>query len=355
MTIKNFFLVFLAVLFVSCSNGGSENEIVILSWNVQNFFDDVDNGTEYWEFDPSNEKWNYDLFNRKAAAIAEIIAASTPGGPDIVLLQEVENMNALELLDDGYLKSFGYEVILFMPTEGSAVGCGVLSRYPVIYACGHGVNHEGREVGRNIAEIRLQSGSDSGIIRIFVNHWKSKLGGAEETEIMRVRAASLLSSLIAEAAAGDDLIIAAGDFNESHDEYDRVNKEYRTAIMPFSMEIPEAPEAREEQDEGLYYSALVDDLIENPGRVLFNPWIEAENSGSYFYDGNWETIDQFFIGSRGFDNKGLEYSGFQTVELDINTTAEGFPARWYTTSGDGCSDHFPIMLKLKYAEPTPAH
>ena len=342
-------VVFQAVLSISCSNSGSEKEIVILSWNVQNFFDDVDNGTEYWEFDPSNEKWNYDLFNRKAAAIAEVIAASTPGGPDIVLLQEVENMNALELLDDGYLKSFGYETVLFMPTEGAAVGNGVLSRHPVIYACGHGVNHNGKDVGRNIAEIKVRGGPDAGIIRIFVNHWKSKLGGAEETEIMRARAAELLGSLILEASAEDDFVIAAGDFNESHDEFEKINRAYLTAIMPFS------PEGPEEESGRLYYSASVDDVIENPGRVLFNPWTEAECQGSYFYDGNWETIDQFFIGSRGFDGKGLEYSGFHTVKLNINTTAEGFPARWYSTSGAGCSDHFPILLRLKYGEPIPAH
>jgi len=343
MSKKAAVLLFSAAAVLSCcidDDGG--RSFFLMSWNVQNLFDDVDNGSEYYEFDPSNGDWNNDLFNRKAAALSEVISASAAGGPDIVLLQEVENENALSLLNDGYLKFSDYKYSVFLPTENSAVGCGVLSRLPILSVKNHSVNFRGMAAGRNISEIDFDIGDIEAGLKVFLNHWKSKLGGAAETEASRIASAGLLNSLISRALAdqADLLVVAAGDFNESHDEYGRVGREYMTAIMPFS-----------EEDFGpdsglLRYPDAPAEMSGAGGGLLYNPWTGAEMDGSYFYDGSWETIDQFFLNAAAFDGRGLEFAGFSTVTLEFNMRTDGTPLRWQSSTGDGCSDHFPVLLEL---------
>lgn len=314
---------------------------MIMSWNVQNFFDDVDDGSEYWDFDPGNGEWNTDLFNQKAAALAEVITAAAPGGPDIVLLQEIENENALSLLNDGYLKALSYNWAIFMPTEDSAIGCGLLSRQPVIEVKSHAVNSGGSCAGRNISEIDFRISGSGAALKVFVNHWKSKLGGAAETEDRRMASAGLLRSLVFEALAAESSlsVIAAGDFNESYDEWDRVDGEYPTAIQPY-------PESGSAAGGLLYYTASSEDMSGGGTECLYNPWIDSDCRGSYCYDGVWETIDQFFLSEAAFDGEGLEYSDFRTVELDFNTADDGTPLRWITSSASGCSDHFPVLIEF---------
>ena len=333
------------IALMSCSQGVPGQQIVIMSWNVQNLFDDVDNGTEYREFDPSLGEWNTDLFNRKAAALSEVIMAACGGGPDIVLLQEVENSNALELLNRGYLKQAGYSYSLFFPTEGSAVGTAVLSRLPVSAAGGHGVMLDDVSAGRNIAEIEFDIRGSSENLLVFVNHWKSKLGGAAETEDLRMASAGVLSGLMNSAAGREGLlVIAAGDFNESHDEGGRIGFAYPTAISEFR------PEDAAAGTSGLFFTGS-SGMIRGPQpegpRIYYNPWPESDKPGTYCYREVWETIDQFFIDSAAFNGTGLEYGGFDTVDLELNTTAGGFPYSWSSTGADGFSDHLPVLLTLK--------
>lgn len=320
-----FIIIICIVLSSGCSSGGTDENLVIMSWNVQNLFDDVDNGTEYREYDPGLGDWNYDCFHRKAAALADVITSAAVGGPELVLLQEVENNNALKHLNEDCLKASGYEYSLFFPTEGSAVGTGILSRFPIIAVNSHAVTYNRAVRGRNISEATIVLPETEQQLVIFINHWKSKLGGAEETEIYRIAAAELLSELMSHALElSSSAVLAAGDFNESHDEFLRTGEAYQTAITM----------------DGLIGSSL----------VLYNPWIIADCPGSYFYKDEWETIDQFFLTETLFDGAGWDYSGFETAALEFNSTAEGYPLSWYSSAGIGSSDHFPILLKLSLSE-----
>ncbi len=85
-------LVFL-LFTLSCTNG-----ITVMSYNVENLFDDVDDGTEFRDYDPEKGKWDAEAFALRVDTIAEVVRKAVPGGPDILLLQEVENENALRAL-----------------------------------------------------------------------------------------------------------------------------------------------------------------------------------------------------------------------------------------------------------------
>lgn len=336
-------LLILLLVLSGCSAQKGPERLFIMSWNVQNLFDDIDNGTEYREFDPENGTWTYDDFTRKAAALADVIAAAVPGGPDIIIFQEVENENALLHLNDNYLKSCGYQYNLFLPTEDSAVGCAVLSRIPVVQASSHGVNALGEDAGRNISAVHLYSSVINFNMHLFVNHWKSKLGGAAETEFRRKAASSRLNQLM-NAAAGEDagaLLLAAGDFNESHDEFVRNSGAYTTAIMPADDPLSA------DEPAALLYTRSPEDLCSRSGRQIFySPWDDSTLPGSYFYNNEWQTIDNFFLGEGFFNGSGWEYDCFWVAATAFNTTESGLPLEWSVSRAAGCSDHLPVIIEL---------
>ena len=323
---KVFFVLSAVVILYGCSAAEGTDKLFVMSWNVQNLFDDIDNGTEYYEFDPGAGDWNYDSFSRKASAVADVISASVSGGPDIIVMQEIENENALKYLNENCLKASCYTYSLFFPTEDSAVGTAVLSRFPIEAANSHAVNFGGKPAGRNISDFIVSIPGDAEPLVIIINHWKSKLGGAEETEGSRIEAARLLSELIRirlEEHSG--AVLAAGDFNESHDEFERIGGLYATAMANGGLAGAEELE-------------------------LYNPWDDAACEGSYYYDNRWETIDQFFLSEGFFDGAGWDYSSFSIAAVDFNSTVDGKPLGWRSSTNTGASDHFPILLELKKAE-----
>ncbi len=336
------------LLLLSCSCGGQEDtEITIMSWNVQNFFDDISDGTEYSEFDPSEGDWNTDCFNQKAAALAEVIQSVKPSGPEVVVLQEVENENALNLLKDMYLKECGYIWSAFLPTQDSAVSNAVLSRLEIEEIITHTVYLDSTAAGRSIGEVRLKA-DDFSEIYLFVNHWKSRSGGAEETEPRRIAASRRLAALIkvpqsVSKSSGTEniqerLIIAAGDFNESWDEQNRVDGTYEVAL---GIGIDE------KKSQCLRSADAQTVLASESDSLMYNPWIDCDSSGSYSYRGSWEALDQFFFDRQAIDGRGLEFKSFMVYQPDFMLTEYKTPLRWITSAKEGYSDHFPVIAVLE--------
>jgi predicted extracellular nuclease len=70
-------------------------ELVIASYNVDNLFDDINNGTEYSDYILNKHNWNSITFKKKIEHIARVICELNA---DVIGLQEVENGNALKEL-----------------------------------------------------------------------------------------------------------------------------------------------------------------------------------------------------------------------------------------------------------------
>jgi len=323
---------------VSPKNG----ELTILSYNCQNFFDGVDNGTEYIEFDPGTGEWNSDLFFKKLMNIAEVINASVQGGPDIIALQEVENLNVLETIQETALTGRGYRDAVLIPAEDSAVNCGFITRFPVIEARSHLVALEGSGYNRIILEVEFETG-DTPLI-IFNNHWKSKSGGAEETEPVRIACAAFIKERILELSESDPgkEIVILGDLNENADEFKRVDQSYQTALLPEDSLVPE------NYAEKSIIVTFSEEKVKQTGAglVFFSPWEQTEKEGSYVYSSTWETIDHFLLPSTFFDDKGWEYSSFDVIDEDFLLTDNNYPKRWNTDLQSGYSDHLPLLLTL---------
>ena len=88
-----------------------DGQLVIMSYNTQNLFDDVSQGLEYPEYDPDNGDWNTDSYLGKLAALGAAVKKS-PKTPDIILLQEVENLKVIKALAEDFLVSSGYDFFL---------------------------------------------------------------------------------------------------------------------------------------------------------------------------------------------------------------------------------------------------
>lgn len=336
------------IYFSRCVLPGSDNlhdQIVFMSYNVQNIFDDSDNGTEYPEFDPGEGEWGASQYNTRLFNLSEIIRRAVSGGPDLIALQEIENRKVAEDLVDNYLKGMDYRYIIVTDTENSAIQLGFISRLEPDSIKVHQILLDGHITGRPILELSIVT--DTGTLNLFNNHWKSKLGGAEETEPARIAAATALRRRVLELIKEDPMaeIIVFGDLNENWDEYWRVGGEYITALIPL---------------EGAVFPSVTGSILvtgnkdkfnqsmEPESVILFSPWCsEPDKPGSYVYNDTWQTIDHVLINSGMFNGKAFEYESFYVLKDSYLLNTRGYPQSWRTDTGYGYSDHLPLILVVK--------
>ncbi len=361
---KNYFFLAIFILSLSCgcSPFSPSKPIQILNWNVQNLFDAVDNGSEYPEFDPSSGKWNESLFHDRLELLSKAILEICPNrGPDILVLQEVENKNVIETLNKHYLQRCGYRYRFISQNEGP-IQIGLLTRCKVEEFRSHRMAvfpETSTDPFRDITQALIMT--PRGPIKLFMNHWKSKIGGARETEANRIASATLLNSLFSNRESVASL--ACGDFNLNHDEFIRNEKKYLTALLPASVQVnlPEY-ELQLAEFEGRFgmqgrpirispeFPPAKESLKED-SEVLFSPWLGLAQSqaiaGSYWYDENWETIDHFLLSGEFFDGVAPDFSRFEVVAPDFLLTQKGAPKKWITEFEAGYSDHLPLLLEIK--------
>jgi endonuclease/exonuclease/phosphatase family metal-dependent hydrolase len=346
-----------AVSLAACTNACASSEdgkLVVMSYNVENLFDAVDAGSEYPEFSVARGKWDEARYKSRLERLAAVAEAAAPGrkGPDILCLVEVENRGVLEALRSGPLKAAGYAASALVPSPGQAVNCGILSRYPIESLRAHAASSRGSP-GRLILEAHVAVGERKLIL--FVCHWKSKIGGAEETEADRVAAAALVAGLARSALAEDPSVelLVCGDFNENPDEYTRSGGGYPTAFMPAPRGANPACVDVGAASLGLLVtgdSGAAGLRGDRGDLVLYSPWLASEpiESGGYSYveKGEKERIDGFLLSPGLLDGEGLDFESFGPLEADFLVDASGAPVAYRSASGSGYSDHLPIILEL---------
>lgn len=292
-------------MLLSCCFFWDDERIVIMTWNVQNLFDDVSQGGEYPEYNPEYGQWNSNLYHLKLCSVADVITDPASGDPDIVLLQEIENSSVIETLGGVYLKGRGYDFAYVSAEEYSAVHTAILSRYPLTEIRSHRIWGEEFADQRFIMEYTIRIGNES--IIIFNDHWKSKLG--DNTDAEREAAAGLLFSRVRELEKDFRCIIAAGDFNS-------------------------------EYCEGSPFFAFPQNAV-NPPLVYAEP---GNGDGTYVYNDEWEMIDMFLV----------PQSLSETLSANVRIISPGFmlnnngyPKSFSGISGDGYSDHLPVKAEIR--------
>jgi len=333
-------------------------ELFIVSYNAHNLFDDREDGGEYPEFSIGAGRWSADLYERRLENVAAAIGSFSPGGssggalesgrlPDIVCLQEIESEKVLVDLAKGALKRGGYRWVALGGPSGSAIKCGILSRYPFAALRAHSLADAwGFGPARDMLEIGIDLGSGKPGLTLLVCHWKSRREGEAATEAARRGASVLAASRVAAIHAQDpeSPVILCGDFNESPDEFERARHSYPTAFMP-GLDQTVAGRIPEAWFEGVIrVSSLPSNASLDAGAVtLYSPWAGSEGF-SYIFDGDKERLDGFLLGPALLDGSGLEFASFMVSTDPSLLDAKGEPSAWNGSSG--FSDHLPIALIL---------
>lgn len=305
----------IVVLSASCcfediSGGGT---LLVMSWNVQNLFDGIDNGAEYSDFSVDGGRWSHELYIKRLKNISRIISQNNP---DIIALQEIEG---LQILSD--LKQYldGYEYVA--STSGDIVNLGFMSKYPI---------ERSGEIDPNVDDSGLRPLFEATFdingnkLVLINNHWKSKRGGF--TEHLRLLSSVSLKKRLVDLEGMD--VVVMGDLNENYNEYQIVRKSYDTALM---------------------FEAEGEGITITDGRVklgeLYTVWSKSGFEGSYVYRGEWETIDHFLLNKKLMDSGGFYFKSFK-VDLRQELIDGNYIFKWDTDRECGYSDHLPIMLEL---------
>ncbi|MCB0389832.1 MAG: endonuclease/exonuclease/phosphatase family protein [Bdellovibrionales bacterium] len=262
--VRKLFIYNIFILLISCATSSEFKQepgsVSVMAYNVENLFDTQhDKGTEDHSYLPIEMKqteehkaickqirhgkyraecydmdWNQNILERKMKRLAEVILQVNSGkGPDILIVEEVENINVLTQLRDKYLKTANYKtVVLIEGFDKRGIDIGLLSRLPQLdKAQLHKIPYKGKtaddqvwmERSRGILQVNLEL-PDKSKLAVFGVHFPS---GSNPT-YWRQQSVTHLNQLMSQLPK-DYLAIAGGDFNINSSE-DSSHKLYKKEI-----------------------------------------------------------------------------------------------------------------------------
>ncbi len=328
----------------------AKQTVKVMTYNVENLFDtEHDEGKSDWAYLPlrakndpkvqaechkiSNSHWRQECLEldwsplvkrNKVLNLSQVIKSSFGGqGPDILVLEEVENRKALESLRDEGLSGMGYTTLVFI--EGPdlrGIDTAILSRYPLFASKDHHVNLPSQGSSphptRNILEATFKVGSKH--LTVFANHWPSQGNPTSH----RIAAANTLVKAAFDANKRGDFVVALGDFNSVVEE---IQGEIGQIIRGENGKL-----------------AFVDGIEARLDREANFP--PTRRPGSHWYRGSWGFLDRILVFQNSL-NKGL---AIDWKNLDVHAPDFAMdgpkPFRFNAKTMDGFSDHLPLVLNF---------
>lgn len=336
---KLFLLV--CLLFAILSVSYSQSDFRIMFYNVENLFDTMDDPDKNDnEFLPNGSmNWQPWKYWEKLRNITRVITAV--GGmqsPALVGLCEIENDSVIfDLTRRSPLRAQGYEYIVTDSPDERGIDVALLyqryqfnllekNEYEIIFS------DKTTRPTRNLLHAvgRVISGDS---LDVFVCHWPSRSGGQRETESARLDAAQLLRSKVDSLFSIREKtnIVIMGDFNDHPDD----KSLFQTL-----------------QARSLNYHRSEKELYN-----MFFHRLKERNFGTYFFQGRWETLDQFIVSGNLLSEgnsvyiKGNEAHIFKPDFLMEEDKTFGTKRPFRTHLGPryigGFSDHLPVYMDLK--------
>ncbi|MCO4846096.1 MAG: endonuclease/exonuclease/phosphatase family protein [Sulfurovum sp.] len=312
--------------------------VKVATYNVENLFDAVYQGSEYKEYIPGKHNWNKRMVDIKLNHTAEVICDLDA---DILGLQEVENNHILQQLIRR-LDRVGcpYRYSSITHKKDTAIQVALLSRYPIrkqneiVVSVTAGV--------RNILEVEVDI--EGNALTLFVNHWKSKAYKGYESK--RIKYAKALQSRIAKMPQKKEYIIL-GDFNSDHNVYltleEKINDtDGRTAFNDVLK--TKIGDCLVEEDE----------MLKADKGVHYTLWKElpVDTRWSHKFYGKKSSLDQIVLPQHMFDGKGIDYvnNSFKVFKAPYLFTKKGYINKWRYKNGKhmakGYSDHLPVYASF---------
>ena len=295
----------------------------LVNWNVQTFFDGVTEGCEYSDF-KSAAKWTNSKYYTRLQRLCEVMALLNA---DIFVFEEIENEGILhdianQFAGNSWDSSKNWTYCAFSKEKNSSIGCAVLSKFPLFGLKTHSLDirsqKENQPSMRPLLEISISVKGRE--VRLLVNHWKSKAGGEEESQIWRDwQEANLCYRLGKVAEEGQLPCIICGDFNRDIREFCLVEDGSRT-------------------------EGNIKLRGKQPVRI-YSPWLTegggfSSEIGSYYYKGSWERIDHIFSFGRA------RIAAFSPRSQAPWANEDKTPFAYKIYNGSGYSDHLPVMANV---------
>ena len=300
------------VLFSSCpltENEHDDNTFTLATWNVQNIFNDTDDGNEYDEFRLSSG-WNNRAYKNRLSNLAIVFSYFNA---DTVVLNEIENSNVVE---DIIFTLKDYPFYCTAKEPDGAISIAIISRYPIKNSCIHTVLG-----ARPILQADIDASGRA--IKVFAVHGKSKRDGDDTSARLRFELGKTLD--IVSQPESDELIIAAGDFNEDVKE--------NNLFCDIRFGITQAPIKVSPQYNSQYW---------------YNPFLDPSFSymtdGTYCYHDVWSNIDNIICKNTG----NWIVTGSEIVNKGILSSADGKPNAFNRALLTGVSDHYPVTLSFQF-------
>ncbi len=315
------------------TSSGADNSLQIGFYNVENIFDtDNDPKINDDDFTPTGKyQWTADRYRVKLDHTIDALLLMDSKFPDILGLCEIENRRVLEdLLSMERIKAAGYSIIHQDSPDERGIDVALLYKkdlFKVEKSTFYKVTLPSVE-DPNTRDILYVKGKSNGEdLHIFVNHWPSRSGGQEKSEVNRITAASILKSKIDSILSKDAnaKFLCMGDFNDH----------------PDNKSITETLGARGDRTGSMF------NLMAS---------MHGNGSGSYWYKGEWGALDQVMVSFNWIDsNKGWtvnETGSARFVKDDVlmfkDNQGVARPNRTY--AGDdykgGYSDHLPAVVNF---------
>lgn len=335
MKVKIGILVISGVVLFSCTSvkKSLRQEYTVVSYNVENLFDTVDDPKiPDEEFLPTSEKkWDNERYEKKLTDIAEVISeVNQKELPEVVGLVEIENQTVLEdLIKTGKLNGQNYAIIHEESPDYRGIDVALIYRKDAFKEITHEVlpvtfpddpEFKTRDILHVTGKMRNKT------VHIFVNHWPSRIGGEDKTEPKRVLAASVLKKRVDQILVQDPKarIIIMGDMND--EPANKSLQETLGAAAPGS------------------------------GAPLVNLMMpdDVAGKGTYFYSGNWNMLDNLVVSETVLKGKGMTVEGGKGSIFSndwmiyTNKNGDKTPNRSYVGNKyvGGVSDHFPVYFKM---------
>jgi endonuclease/exonuclease/phosphatase family metal-dependent hydrolase len=334
------FLFSIAILygFASFHYPREEESFMIVSYNVENLFDTIDNPlTADDEFTPQGTRhWTSYRYYRKLKMLWKVLAAtSLTDFPDIVGVYEVENRAVLsDLVSKTPLRLAHYSIFHRESCDRRGIDVAILYRdekfLPIDSAAVRIVfDTDTSYHSRDIMYLKGVVKKSNDTLHIFANHWPSRYGGWAETEKLRCTAAKVLRRCVDSILRNEPSakILCIGDFNDNP--YNKSVTECLDAVTDLDSEISEAN-------------------IYNISYYLAG----KKGLWTYWYGGKGDFLDQVFVSGALLKERGLHLSTSDVYPLSEKFLLNDNGTVYRTYLGPryvgGYSDHLPVVIKMHY-------
>lgn len=342
--LTNLFLI-VFTLFYNPVNAQKEYEVVCVGfYNLENLFDTIiDPDTnkilqdDYTPYGPN--KWDTKKYNEKLGNMSRVISEmgleSTPDGPAILGVCEIENRLVLEdLVKQPAIAKRDYKIVHYESPDRRGIDVGLLYQEKYFKVTGtksYRLTIDGRPNYASRDQLLVSGDLLGERVHFIVGHWPSRRGGEKKSGPYRAAAAKLslhiMDSLRVENPNAK--VIMMGDLND-----DPVSNSVKKVLAP---------------------KASVAEVVEGD---LYNPMTKLYNKGigTLGYNESWNLFDQIIMTS-GFVDVKKEYKTFAYYNVTVfnkpylisqDGRFKNYPFRTYSYGEyiGGYSDHLPVYVTL---------